>query len=361
MKKIITISSIIFIFLSCGGAEDLGIFGKPGNGPVLGQDGVTPIPVSGSICMWTFGDTVLGTRKADAGVNASFEESTNIYEMLSNSLAFTETPTAENISNLKFIFLKKKGKVCQFINFKKGENPKNVRLWPVDGVRIGDKVYVYYDIIKCDDKGMPFYLKAIGLALWIFPGGWQIGSDAGFKRLPDLFPSNYPAFGAAVLQKDGYIYTAGHFNSRDKTLPVKIARVKPDNIETGSNYEFLSDDGRWIKDIDKAGSFFGDVMGECSLSYNEYTGKFIMVYCQSWTGKIVIVTFNDFSMLKNAEKSVVYEPPALYHKKSGMPKFYYSGKEIFSSGSAVFAIYINPSEYQPHLLKIDPGFNFLNQ
>ena len=102
-------------------------------------------------------------------------------------------------------------------------------------------------------------------------------------------------------------------------------------------------------------------MGECSLSYNESAGKFMIIYCQSWTGKIIIAEFSDFSGLRNAEKSVVYEPPVLGQNKPGIPKFFYSGKEIFSSGRIVFAIYINPLEYQPHLLKIDAGFNLLNQ
>ncbi|MCU0821045.1 MAG: DUF4185 domain-containing protein [Spirochaetes bacterium] len=361
MKKIITISSIIFIFLACGGAEDLGIFGESRKTEVLGQDGVTPIPVSGSVYMWTFGDTVLGRWKADAGQNALFEESAEISEMISNSLAFTETPTALNIKNLKFIFLKKNGKVCQFINYRKGENPKSTRLWPVDGVKIGGKIYVYYYIIKSDDKNVPFYLSAVGLALWAIPDGWRTGDYADFTRLGDLFPRNYPAFGAGVLQKDGYVYTAGHFNSKDKTSPVKIGRVKTEDIETANKYEFLAEDGTWSGDINRAGSFLGDVMGECSLSYNEFIKKFMLVYCQSWTGKIIIVKFDDFSGLRNAEKMVVFEAPVLPVKKTGMPKFYYSGKEIFSSGSSVFAIYINPLEYQPRLLKIDLGFDFLSQ
>ncbi len=358
MKKIVTISSIIFIFLSCGGAEDLGIFGKSGKENILGQDGVTPIPVSASVYMWTFGDTVLGTRRAGAGANASFEESANISEMLTNSLAFTEAPNRENIGRLKFTFLKKNGKVCQFINYKKGEDPKRVRLWPVDGLRSGDKIYVYYYIIKNDDKNVPFYLGAVGLALWNLPAGWRIGDGANFTRLNNVFPSNYPAFGAGVLLREGYIYTAGHFNSKDKTSPIKIARVREDKIEAGNLYEFLAEDGRWISDIDRAGSFLGDVMGECSLSYNEYLNKFMIIYCQSWTGKIIIASFNDFGRLKNAEKKIVYEAPALVQKKGEMPKFYYSGKEIFSIGRTIFAIYINPLEYQPHLLKIDPAVEF---
>ncbi len=358
MKKILAISSIFFSIFCCGGVEELGILGESRKLQVLGQDGVTPIPFSDSITLWTFGDTILGTWKKDAPVSATVEKSADITGMIPNSLAFTEAATAENINNLKFIFLKKDDEVCQFIKYKKGEDPKAVRLWAADGIRICNRLYVYYIIVKSDKNILPspFAMKGIGIASWDIPDNWQIDDDVDFKRLPNVFPSNYPAFGVTVLEKDNFIYTAGQFIAKDKTSPIKIARTKITEIESGKSYSFLTQGGGWVKDIEKAGYFLGDVMGECSLSYNEYLNKYVIIYCQLWTGKIIMVTFSDFSELKDTKKQIVYEPPALIQKD----KWYYSGKEIFSGGRSIYTIYINPVEYQPYLLKINLGFSFFD-
>jgi hypothetical protein len=352
----ISVLSALLILFSCGaGVENLGIFGTSRMEQVLGQDGVTPIPISDTITIWTFGDTILGSWRGDISASATFSEKTDIIDMISNSLAFTEKPGDDNLPNLKFNFQKKNGKVCQFINHTGSENPKYDRFWAVDGLRIGGRVYVYYLIIKISGSAQPlsFRLTGIGLAKWDIPAGWKPGDNADFKRLPDLFKKNdFPAFGTCVLNKNGYIYTVGQYVSKDKSSPIKAARVKTDNIEKGSEYEFLAKDGTWIKDAAKADPFLGDVMGESSLSYNEKLGKYVILYCQIWTGKIIMVTFGDFSELATAEKREIYEMPKLNTKGMDYNSFYYSGKEIFSTDKFIYAICINPVEYQPYLLRI---------
>lgn len=357
MKKFITISSIFFLFISCGGTKNLGIFGKSRMKYVLGQDGVTPVPLSESVYMWTFGDTVTGTWKKDVSSDAPFEERAKIKKMLSNSLAFTGAPDEKNINVLDFSFYREKGEISPFIKYKKTENPAGIRLWPVDGIRIENRVYVFYYIISNERADIPFYLKAVGLALWEMPDRWIIGDSVNFKRLKNLFPENYPAFGTSVIERGGYLYTIGHYSDDRGRSPVKIARVKPENIEDGGVYEFLREGGAWTGEIDKAIPLLGDVMGECSLSYNEYLGEYVIIYCEMWTGKIIMVTFDDFKNISNAEKKVVYEPPEITQGSPESLKFYYSAKEIFSQDSDIFAIYINPVQYQPYLLKIDTGLN----
>lgn len=358
---------IFFIFIiylnSCGGAsvEELGIFGESRKGNILGQDGVTPIPFTDSITIWTFGDTILGSWKGNVSTNATFGESTNIKSMISNSLAFSNNLTLKNIKNLKFVFLKKDGKVCQFLKMHENENPTIDRLWAVDGIRIDNKVYVYYFIIQIEKlKHSSFKKKGVGIAVWDIPEGWEIGDPVSFKRLPDLFPGNWPAFGVSILKKDGYIYTAGQYITEGNTSPIKIARAKISGIKCGRAYEFLGDQGRWVRDINKAKAFLGDVMGECSLSYNEYLKKYVIIYCQLWTGRIIMVTFKNFCELNNRLKEVIYIPQLLVQEKNKKPLWYYSGKEIFSTGDLIFIIYINPEDYQPYLLKINLQFNILN-
>jgi len=341
-------------FFCCGPkAEPLGVFGASRLSGVLGQDGVTPIPFDETLTLWTFGDTILGSWKGEVSTSATFSERADINSFLSNSLATTPPPTVDNIRNLTFSFYREKGKIAPFIRLLPGESPSVIRLWALDGIRIDDRVYVYYYRIRITDPGkfLAFEPVALGLAAWRVPAGWAPGDAMGFERLPDLFRGNAPAFGSSVIRKDGFIYTVGHYAPGDGSSPVKFAKVEEGRINDPGAYVFLDLQGRWVRDIDSAHPFLGDIMGECSLSYNESLKSYLLVYCQQWTGSIIMVRFRDFHKLGTASKEVVYSPPAL-EQKGSFPPLYYSGKEIFSSGKTLYAIYINPLEYQPYLLKI---------
>jgi hypothetical protein len=346
---------IILILLLCHCSqrvENLGVFGESRNRDVLGQDGVTPIPFNDEITMWTFGDTILGSWKEAVSVYATFEERINQEEMISNSLAFTPRITTENITRLDFTFYKRNSRVVQFIDYKRGENPKFDRLWALDGIRLKDALYVFYLRIRIVKSGDPFgfALRAVGLARWNIQPEWDVGDAVAFVRLPDLFPREHPAFGAAVIERDGYLYTVGQYTNEREGSPIKVARVPVERIERAEEYAFLTRDGRWVRNVADAAPFLGDVMGECSLAYNRYLRQYVIVYCQVWTGKIIMVSFREFAELSRAVKRVIFTMPALTIK--GREAWYYSGKEIFSRGSMLYAIVINPAEYQPALLKI---------
>src|SRR3990172_13004186 len=80
--------------------ENLGIFADSRKKDVLGQDGVTPVPISDKVTMWTFGDTILGTWKESVSTDATFSDRVSADNMISNSLAFTDRPTSGNVSSL---------------------------------------------------------------------------------------------------------------------------------------------------------------------------------------------------------------------------------------------------------------------
>lgn len=356
MKKALSLLCLILVLVpSCAGkVEPLGVFGRSRMAEVLGQDGVTPVTISETVTMWTFGDTLLGSWKGEVSASATFSDATHVESMISNSIAFTERPTPENIGRLKFTYVKKDGRVSQVIGLKAGERAERDRLWAADGIRIEDRVFVYYMRIKISERGGPMAFKSAGtgLALWAVPAGWRVGDAVRFIRLPDLFPPDFPAFGACVMERNGWLYTIGHYAAAGGTSPVKISRVRKGDIARGASYEFLADDGRWLGDVKRAGPFLGDVAGECSLSYNEYLKCYVIIYCQLYTGRIIMARFRDFEGLGSAKKEVLYSPPPVADKGRGALSLYYSGKEILASGRTLFAIYIHPLEYQPYLLKI---------
>ncbi len=345
MRKAVFLSFLSFFFLftiSCSpSVTEHGIFSKSRLAFTSGQDGVNPVKLNENTTMWTFGDTILATP------------GNGKTRMIANSLAFSDNPSEKNIRNLKMNFYMQDGKPAQFIKLRPGENPETDRLWAFDGIRIENNVYVYYIHLKITDpeKPMGFRVHSVGLARWKIPGGWKYGQQVNFKRLPNLFTGETPAFGACVIKKDGYLYLTGQF-SKGLESPIKIARVPYKKVENKNAYTFLKADGTWTDNINKASSFLGDVAGECSISYNCNTSKFLITYCRIFTGEIVMVSFNNFSQLADAKKEIVFTPPKLSKQNIENFKIYYSGKEIYSEKNRVFAIYINPLEIQPHLLEI---------
>ena len=355
------VTAFIFLsFLVCcqsDKVENLGIFGANRQQSILGQDGCTPIPL-GNIMMWTFGDTILGTWKGELSVNTTFEESAVMNNMISNSLAFTEIPDDTNFTKLNFEFYKQNGKVATFIKNYPGEDTREWRFWPVDGIQIDSTVYVYYYIIFVDrningkNKNLfPFKVKGTGIAEWVKPASWKVGDPVYFKRSPKIFSETEPVFGDCIERLGDTLYVIGHGRPVKSMVPVYIARVKTSEIKNRLAYNFLDEQNRWSPDIKRARAFFYDAMGELSFTFNDYLKKFIIIYC-SMDGKIKYVDFKDFSFLPNKIAKIVYVPPVLPKIESRPHLYYYSGKEIFHTRKGIYAIYIHPAIYQPILIRI---------
>ncbi|NLV66500.1 MAG: DUF4185 domain-containing protein [Spirochaetes bacterium] len=333
---------LLAVFTCCGGnAVNRGIFAPSRLDHIKGQDGVSSIPFDENTTLWTFADTIIPINEKD-------KSAPDGYTMISNSLAWTEKITPSNVSSVKFSYYTENGRVSQFIKNSRRENPLHHRLWALDGLRIGNRVYVYYAHIFVPDhtKFLEFTVKYIGLAVWDVPHNWSPGAGFDFRRTGILFPEGSPFFGAAAMIRDGYVYLAGH-SKRGDAHPLSFARVKSEKIGDFKAYEFLDAAGCWNSDLQQCGYFFGDVAGECSLAYSEYYGAFDLFYARMFTGETVHVSFGSFSSIPGAQGRVIYRPAP--HEKGKM--WPYSGKEIFSSGKTTYLIYIDPEIYQPILVE----------
>lgn len=355
LSRIVFLSILLLVitFTSCAHypkAIEHGIFAPSRLESVIGQDGVCSIKFSEEIILWTFADTITGRWKSEKGRLAADKNEAIMDGMLSNSIAWSEKITEKNYKDIRLNFYKENGRTAQFIKNRKNENPNKHRFWALDGFRTGDKVYIYYLHVYVPDhtKFLDFEVLNVGLARWNIPRGWKPGDRINFRRLGPLFGKGTPFFGAAVLEKDGYVYLAGHFKKSVLEYPLSIARVRVENIEKIKEYSFLSPEGKWVDDIKNAGSFIGDVTGECSLSYNDYLKEYVIVYSKVFTGDVVLVRFKDFSNFPAAVKDTVLK----VKRAEGAAMWPYSGKEIFSSGKSLFLIYIDPDRYQPLLVEL---------
>ncbi len=350
MERPVNRGFIVFLLaavLCCGERTvNLGIFAPSRLEHIKGQDGVSSIAFDEKTTLWTFADTIIPA--ADNNKSAAEVNTGKGCTMISNSLAWTEKINTSNVASLKFNYYMENGTVAQFIKNTRAEDPMHHRLWALDGLRIGDRVYVYYAHIFVPDyrKFLQFTVKYIGLAVWDVPRDWKPCDGFDFRRTGPLFPEGYPFFGAAVMVKDGHVYAAGH-SKTGKSHPVSFARVRVDRIGDLHSYEFLDSEGGWSKDFARCAGFLGDVAGECSLSFNEYYGVFDLFYARMFTGETVHVEFKDFSLISRMKSRVVYRPAP---PEDG-EMWPYSGKEIFSWDKTNYLIYIDPEIYQPILLE----------
>lgn len=107
----------------------------------------------------------------------------------------------------------------------------------------------------------------------------SVDDGQNWTRVPDVTFSGSSRFAlAGFFKKDGYVYMIGTPTYRSK--PGYLARIKEENIENFSEYEYWNEDRKsWIKGDENAASvLIPGTVGELSLIYNETYQKWIVAY-----------------------------------------------------------------------------------
>lgn len=337
---------------AAGGPENLGVFAPSRLEAVLGQDGVTPVPVrtpdGRAFLFWTFGDTILGDWKGPVVTTATvnFTDAADMKAMPPNAAAWTVVPSsAAPLAALRFNFFSKDGKPSQPIPYLDGENPFIKRLWAAGGAQVKKDLYVYFmDIDLERDKG-PMAFRPLGTGL----ARTRIGkdfppSDISFERVKGF---NLPGFiaGDGVVERNGYLYLASRAaRAGDENFnALCFLRVKKSRVEDASAYRRLLPSGKWGRG--GPALFFDDMGGEVSLTWDPARKEYTVFYMSSREQAVKMMTFRDFADLpRGAAAKAVYVPPA----KPG--HLFYSAKEIWRDEKRVHVIYMDPSVYQPVLV-----------
>lgn len=337
------------------GPENLGVFAPSRLGTVLGQDGVTPIPVRTAdgrkFLFWTFGDTILGDWKGPVVTTATvnFSDAADMKAMPPNTAAWTIVPSsAAGLAALEFNFFMNDGTVSQPIPYLDGEDPFVKRLWAAGGAQIKKHLYVYFMDIDLEREKGPMAFRPLGTGL----AKLRIGKDfpaagAAFERLKGF---NLPGFiaGDGVVERKGYLYLASraaragdaNFNA------LCFLRVKKSRVEDASAYQRLLPSGKWGRG--EPALFFDDMGGEVSLTWDPERKDYTVFYMSSREQAVKMMNFSDFALLPRAATAkTVYAPPA----KPG--HLFYSAKEIWRDEKRVHVVYMDPSVYQPVLVSFD--------
>ncbi len=179
-----------------------------------------------------------------------------------------------------------------------------------------------------------------------------------------------PAFGTAVLKDfvDSYIYIYGSriglWGNR-VAHTVSLARVKKEDIEDITKYEYLSEapnkqndfNSNWEDNPQKATSIFEGNANELSVSYNPYLDKYVSIYSHARG-----VNGEDEIHMRTSsspagpwdEPSTIYRPQRSFREDSC-----YAGKEHpeyrKNRGKTIYVTYVSHQRYFPELLEIELG------
>ena len=205
----------------------------------------------------------------------------------------------------------------------------DVTIIPTYGVGIGDRLYLHY--------------MAVGE--WGAPGHWTLNrsgwgySDDGGETWEQPAESTWEGdtqFGQAALVVDGdWLYVYGIHGGRYGG--VALARVPTDSVLDMDTYEYW-DGGDWSGNLADAVEIVPAPVGELSVAWNDYLGRWIMIYLDEPQRGLVIrdapALTGPWSETHMLVDSVDY--PSLY------------GSYLHPLASSGETIYFNMSQWGPY-------------
>lgn len=352
--------------LRIAGVRDLGPQFVENDHRMAGQDGAYSIPLPDGTAFWFFGDTVIGERPpgsfrdvferlAAAGHpegHAPFER------MPTNTGLILRDETGEHGLRDFTYLLDGDGAIRQLVPPGAGDRPGWDRTWCMDGIALGDRLYLYWMHIRMREAAggpfaMGFDVLGTGLARGTV-GEWR------FERVPHggedvWWPYPQPQFANCVLPAGGWLYLYGVTPDGDGVQRVYLARVRPDQIEDRDRYAY-HDGASWSTDVADAASLFDGPPNELSVSYNAHLGQYLCVHSMGLAGEQVMRTapqpWGPWS-----EPTPFWTVEAAPEKK--YPVITYAAKEhpelARDGGRVLYVTYIEHEEYFPHLLEVTLG------
>jgi hypothetical protein len=181
---------------------------------------------------------------------------------------------------------------------------EDITLIPTNGIAVGERMYLHY--MAVDQWGEPGH--------WTLnQSGWAYSDDRGetWEQPEDAVWEGDTNFGQAALVKDeGYVYVFGIHGGRYGG--VALARVPEGDMLDMAQYTYW-DGSDWVSDLGSAAEIVPPAVGELSVGWNEYLGRWIMLYLSEpdrgivmrtapeltgeWSDKIAVVSSDDFPAL----------------------------------------------------------------
>lgn len=268
-----------------------------------------------------FGDTFGCCRPENGGAGGD--------NWRSNVLAYsTDTNLADGIT-FDGMITGKDGKVRQVLRKQK----EDVTVIPTNGIAVADRLYLHYMAVKEWGANGEWTLNR---------SGWAYSDDNGesWAQPRESVWQGDTNFGqAALLENEGYVYVFGIHGGRFGG--VALARVPSDDVLDMTAYTYW--DGReWVSDLTQAAEIVPAPVGELSVAWNNYLGRWIMTYLNEYKRAIVIREAPELTGLWSDELTLVSgdDYPSLY------------GAFLHPWGSDGETIYFNMSQWGPYNVRL---------
>lgn len=195
---------------------------------VVFQDGAQAVPV-GDGTLWLFGDTFLGRTPPGRTPHRS-----QITGMIGTTLAFLPAGRTNLPPPLDY-FVGTNGTAANPLSLFPEESAETNRMWPLGGIRIGPRIYLYYSMIEKTTNPSPWNFRSVGAGLAVANKPLQ-----PFARLRPGGRWKFPVEPIQVVRETNAIYL---FEISSEPKGLILARVAADKIETPAAYEFFTGHG----------------------------------------------------------------------------------------------------------------------
>ncbi|MBC7188021.1 MAG: DUF4185 domain-containing protein [Calditrichaeota bacterium] len=327
-------------------ARDCGLLFADNAVRMIGQDCAYSIPLPRGEALWVFGDTLLGT----------FDEcGRRLVERMPSS---TGLLSASGLRSYRYL-TGDDGYPRQLLPWLPEEDPERYRIWPLHGIFLHGRVYLYFvrvELLPGRCWPYKFDVAGTGLAVADYP-------ELAFERLVRQdstiwWAAHEPCYGAAVLPvfEEGIVYVYGTW-LREGHHYCSITRVKAEQLDQPEAYEYLvSFAPEWSRKRQRAVPIMDGMPTEMSVSYNAYLGCYLAVHSWETTGKLVARTapcpwgpWSQPQLLWTAR--VPLRNPLVY----GGP-LVYAGKEhpelAREQGRVIYLTFVEFEEYYPRLIEV---------
>jgi hypothetical protein len=202
---------------------------------------------------------------------------------------------------------------------------------PTAGIAVGDRMFLHY--MAVDEWGEPGH--------WTLNrSGWGYSDDRGetWTQPPESTWEGDTNFGmTALLENEGYVYVFGTHGGRYSGVQLARVPAEADAVLDMSAYTYW-DGSDWSNDIEQAVEIVPSPVGELSVAWNEFLGRWIMTYLDEPRRGLVI--------REAPELTGPWSEPRMLVDSADFPSLYGSYLHPWASDGEV--IYFAMSQWGPY-------------
>jgi hypothetical protein len=265
-----------------------------------GGDGAYSTALGAGRFLWLFGDTFVGEVHDGRRIHA---------RLISNSVAVQAGRAPEDGSVAFFYRTSAEGLPSAFFEPADGRG----WLWPYDGVRTADGLYLFLQQLERTDPGSAFGFKPV--ATWLGkvadpdapPERWTLSQ----RKIP--WGHAHRLFGSSVLAAGDQVYIYGITDDAAAGVMVKhmiVARVPLERLGDFDAWRFFAD-GNWVAEVDRASRLCENVAAEFSVSFQAALNRYVLVYSEAGMSEHISIRYAPRPCGPWSEATRIYRCPEM--------------------------------------------------